>query len=222
MNKTKQPSKFSRFLRNNAALLLLIFCVLAIVAVVLAVTLTQNATIPDDTVVNAPSDDKPGNADPDDNPPKKEKVEVSFKAPLAYTSISLEYTDGEKIKGVYKVTLKETSAHRALDLAAADGTDVTAMFDGKVIEKGRSFEMGNYVVVDHGEKVIATYASLDEVDVEVGEQVKQGEVLGRVSTSARSEFLDGGAHLHLEVKVNGEYVDPTPYVEGKVTRIIEK
>ena len=215
---TKHPSKFKRFLRNNAALLLLIFCVLAIVTVVLAVTLTQKTAIPDDPVVNKP-DDQPGNTDPSDDPVKK-TMEVFFKAPFSYKGISLEYTDGVDRMFVYKPTLKEFSAHQALDLLAADGTDVSAMFDGKVLEVGSTYEIGNYVVIDHGENVIATYASLSNVQVQAGEQVKQGEVIGRVSTSARSEFMDG-AHLHLEVTVNGKYVDPTPYVEGKISREVE-
>ena len=66
MNTTKQPNKFTRFLRNNAALLLLIFCVLAIAAVVLAVTLTRapdEPVIPDNPVVVDPgnNDDKTRN-----------------------------------------------------------------------------------------------------------------------------------------------------------------
>ena len=218
MNSTKQPSKFTRFLRNNAALILLIFAVLAITAVVLAVTLTRDTAIIDDPVVN-----NPGNSDPDDdkpNPPVKEKVQVFFQAPLAYTGISLEYTDGVNLKYVYKSTLKEYSAHKALDLLAADGSRVTSMYDGTVIEVKSSYMNGNYVVIDHGENVIATYASLSNVQVQKGEQVKQGELIGYVSTSARSEFKDG-AHLHLEMTVNGEHVDPTPYVEGRIYREFE-
>ena len=225
MNSTKQPSKFTRFLRNNAALLLLIFCVLAITAVVLAVTLTRNMALPDDDpVVNVPDDDKPGNSDPGDdvpNPPVKDKVKVFFKAPVAYTGISLEYTDGVDHMFVYKSTLREWSAHQALDLLAADGASVSAMYDGTVIETGSNYANGYYVVIDHGDKVIATYASLANLQVQKGEQVKQGEVIGYASTSARTEFMDG-AHLHLEVTVNGDYVDPTPYVEGKIYREIEK
>ncbi|MCH5151997.1 MAG: M23 family metallopeptidase [Clostridiales bacterium] len=223
MNSTKQPSKFRRFLRNNAALLLLIFCVLAITAVVLAVTLTRDAAIPDGPVVNNPNDDKPGNSDPSDdrpNPPVKDKVQVFFKSPVAYTGISLEYTDGVKVKCVYKPTLKEYSAHQALDLLAADNASVTAMFDGTVIESDSTYGIGSYVVIDHGDNVIATYASLTNVQVQKGEVVKQGEVIGYASTSARTEFKDG-AHLHLEVTVNGEHVDPTPYVEGKIYREYE-
>ena len=223
MNSTKQPSKFTRFLRNNAALLLLIFCVLAITAVVLAVTLTRDAAIPDGPVVNNPNDDKPGNSDPsDDNPtPPVTKVKVFFKSPLAYTGISLEYTDGVNHMFVYKPTLREYSAHQALDLLASDNASVTAMFDGTVIESTSSYANGSYVVIDHGDNVIATYASLTNVQVQKGEVVKQGEVIGYASTSARSEFKDG-AHLHLEVTVNGEFVDPTPYVEGKIYREIEQ
>ena len=59
MNSAKQTNKFTRFLRNNAALLLLIFCVLAITAVVLAVTLTRKPdtpVIPDSPVIGGPDD----------------------------------------------------------------------------------------------------------------------------------------------------------------------
>ena len=217
MSNTKQPSKFSRFLRNNAALLLLIFCVLAITAVVLSVTLTQKTAIPDDPVVNNPNDD-----DKPDEPPVKETIRVFFESPVQYTSFGLGYTDGEVVKGIYRATLKEISAHTALDLLAADGTNVTAMYDGIVVETGYKYGIGNYVIIDHGDNVIATYASLGNVDVQEHEQVKKGEVIGTVSTTARSEFLDGGAHLHLEITKNGSHVDPTPYVKGEVYRDIEQ
>ena len=226
MNSTKQPKKFTRFLRNNAALLLLVFCVLAIVAVVLAVTLTRDTgVIPDGPVVNNPNeDDQPGNVTPggDDKPnaPSKKKVQVFFASPIDYTSSGLDYTGAADHLFVFKSTLNEWSVHKALDLIATDGTEVTAMYDGTVIDAGYTYLKGYYVTIDHGENVVATYASIADLQVQKGAQVKQGDVLGYASTSAENEYHEG-AHVHLEVTVNGKKVDPTPYVIGEVYREIE-
>ena len=228
MNSTKQqPSKFRRFLRNNAALLLLIFCVLAITAVVLAVTLTRDSNvIPDDPVVNNPNDEQPGNNKPgDDTPtppdnPKKEKIKIYFASPVKYTGISMEYTDRGENMFVFNNTLERWETHRALDLLAAEGSEVVAMFEGTVVKVGSTYNEGNYVVIDHGNNVIATYASLQNVQVREGQTLSQGDVIGETSMSASAEFIDG-AHLHLEVAVNGVKVDPTPYVKGEIYREYE-
>lgn len=225
MNTTKQPNKFTRFLRNNAALLLLVFCVLAIAAVVLAVTLTRdNPVIPDDPVVNNPNDDEPGNTTPgdDDEPttPGKQKIQVSFVSPLSYTSVGMEYSYGTDHMFVFNSTLNEWHVHKGIDLIAPDDSEVVAMYDGTVVASGYSFLTGYYITVDHGDNVIATYSSLQDVQVQKGEEVKQGDVLGYVSTSAENEYKQG-AHLHLEVTANGVNVDPMPYVNGEITREIE-
>lgn len=223
-NSTKQPNKFTRFLRNNIALLLLIFCVLAITAVVLAVTLTRNDTpvIPNDPVGGNPNDDQPGSTPPDDKPtqPTTQKVDVYFNSPVNYSEIGLEYTFGPSNLFTYKSTLNEWSAHKALDLKATEGAEVTAMYDGTVIETGKSFLKGNYVVIDHGEGVIATYASLEDVEVTKGQSVTREQTIGYVSTTAESEYKEG-PHLHLEVTVDGVNTDPTPYAEGKIYRTVE-
>ena len=222
-NTTKQPSKFRRFLRNNAALLLLIFCVLAIAAVVLAVTLTRdnNSVIPDNPVTGNPDDNKP-NVKPDDDKPSTptEKIDIHFASPLDYTKVGLDFTFGPDHLFVYKQTLNEYSSHKAVDLHAAEGTEVKSMYDGTVIESKLSYLDGYYVVIDHGDNVIATYASLSDVQVNVGDTVKQGDVLGYVSTTARCEFKEG-PHLHLEVTADGKKVDPMPYVKGEVYRTVE-
>ncbi len=222
MNSTKQANKFTRFLKNNAALLLIIFCVLAIGTVVLAVALTQ--PVIDDPVVVPPDDDK---KDPDDiNPPvvdpnKPEKVKVYFVAPVEYTQVSMEYTDGTDLLFVFNKTLNMWKTHNALDLTAADGTNVVAMYDGTVVDVTETYGMGHIVKIDHGDNLIATYASLGDVQVVKGQQVKLGDKLGVVSTSASYEFSDG-AHLHLEMTKDGKVVDPTPYVKGEIYREIEK
>ena len=224
MNSTKQPSKFRRFLRNNAALLLLIFCVLAITAVILAVTLTRSTpTLPDDPVVNKPDDNQPGNNTPDDdtpNTPSKKKIKIYFEAPVNYSGIGMEFTDRGENMFVFNNTLEMWETHRALDLLADEGSEVKSMYEGTVIKVGSTFNDGGYVVIDHGDNVIATYASLKNVQVHEGQQLARGDVIGETSISASAEYIDG-AHLHLKVTKNNVVVDPTPYVMGEIYREFE-
>lgn len=220
MNTTKKTNKFTRFLRNNAALLILIFCVVAIATVVLAVTLTRDNTpdnpIPDNPVVTDPTPD-----DKKPDPVVKDKIKVYFSKPLVYTSVGMEYTDGKDTLFVFSSTLNDWASHKGVDLIASDGTEVAAMYDGTVIDVKENFAMGNVVTIDHGDNVVATYASLSDVQVTKGQTVKKGEKIGAVSTTASNEFMDG-AHLHLEVAVKGANVDPMPYVNGEIFREIEQ
>ncbi len=208
MNNTNTQNKFVRFLKNNTALLIIIFCALAIAAVVTVVAVTGSAPDIDDdggAVIN-PDDD-------DDKEP--ELIKVYYKSPLAYTSMGMEFTDGEDLLFVFNNTLNSWKTHQAVDLKAADGTAVTSMFDGTVLSVESEYGMGNIVTIDHGDGVVATYASLGEVKVVKGQVVEQGEQIGTVGTSAAYEFLDG-AHLHLEVEVDDQKVDPMPYVNGEI------
>ncbi len=222
MNSTNQTNKFTRFLRNNAALLLLIFCVVAISAVVIAVSVTDNT--PDTPVDGTPDipDDTPVVDNPVDDTPKPViiKEKIYFASPVAYQSVGMDYTD-EELLFVFNATLNQWSTHKGIDLIASENTPVTAMYDGTVIEVGESYGMGHYVKVDHGENVIATYASLSDIQVVAGQNVSKGEKLGAVSTTASYEFSDG-AHLHLEVMENGVSVDPMKYVDGTAYREVER
>jgi len=221
MNSTKQTNKFTRFLRNHAALLLLIFCVAAIVTVVLVVTLTTRKApvIPNDPVVNNP-DDKNPDKPTDPVIQDKEKIKVYFESPVNYQKVSMEYTQGEDNMFVFNSTLEHWTTHNGVDLVAADGTAVNSMYDGTVIDVSESYGMGNTVKIDHGDNVIATYSSLSDVQVVKGQKVTRGEKIGAVSASASYEFMDG-AHLHLEVTEQGKNVDPMKYVKGEIFREVE-
>ena len=65
---------------------------------------------------------------------------------------------------------------------------------------------GSTVVVDHGDRIATVYAHLASVDVSVGQDVLQGETIGSVGSTG---FVTG-AHLHVEVRVNGVPIDPAP------------
>ncbi|MCM1289768.1 MAG: M23 family metallopeptidase [Corallococcus sp.] len=219
MNTTKPKSKFSRFLKNNAALLLIIFCVLAITAVVLAVTLSKTSDPTDSPVVVDPNPDDNKPTVPDPVVPQIEKV--FFASPIAASKITVQFNDGTDASMFEQSsTLGWWQAHMGVDIAANEGTDVTAMYDGTVIEVKYTMGMGNAVTIDHGDNVVATYASLGDVAVKKGDVLKKGDVVGTVSTTASDEYLDG-AHLHLSVKKDGKYVNPAPYVNGDIFREVE-
>ena len=95
--------------------------------------------------------------------------------------------------------------HRGQDFSAACGTDVTAAASGTVTFSGwHDFGGGNRVVLDHGNGVETTYNHMSNLAVAVGDTVERGELVGVSGTTGAST----GCHLHFEVMVNGEVVDP--------------
>lgn len=106
-----------------------------------------------------------------------------------------------------------SSNHRGTDYRAPTGTPVLAIGAGRVIASGVTPAGGLYVQIDHGDGVRSLYLHLSRRLVEKGETVKRGEVVGRSGTS-------GGvaAHLHLEVRVNGTYVDPVKFLAARVNK----
>jgi hypothetical protein len=106
----------------------------------------------------------------------------------------------------------ENKMHKGLDIAAPTGTPVQSTKSGKVVETGYDADgAGNYVVVDHGGGVKSKYFHLDEINVKEGQDLKAGQQLGTVGNTGMST----GPHLHFEVHVNGQAVDPEPLLKGE-------
>ena len=97
-------------------------------------------------------------------------------------------------------------AHRGIDLAAPTGTPVVAAEDGVLLFQGDRGTYGNLSKIKHGRDVVTAYAHLDrfELGLVPGVSVKKGQIIGYVGTSGRSS----GPHLHYEVILNGEWIDP--------------
>lgn len=95
--------------------------------------------------------------------------------------------------------------HRGQDFVAQCGTPVMAAASGTVTFAGwHQFGGGNRVVVDHGNGLETTYNHLSSFNVKVGQTVSRGDVVAFSGTTGAST----GCHLHFEVQVNGEVVDP--------------
>lgn len=210
-------SKFAKFVKNNVALLLIAFCAVAIFTVVLAVSLQPDVPPIDNPVGGNPTDTPVDDVvTPEPTPViKTEIVKVYYSSPLIYETEGMGYTDGKDVLFVYNSTLNVWKTHDGIDLIADEGSAVCSMFDGTVVDVAETYGMGGSVTIDHGEGVIATYASLSDVKVVKGQVVEKGEKIASVSTSASYEFVDGN-HLHLEVTKDGKHVDPMPYVNGEI------
>lgn len=98
--------------------------------------------------------------------------------------------------------------HSGLDIAAAQGTPVTAPAAGTVISTGDYFFNGNTVFIDHGQGLVTMYCHLSRIDVRPGQPLAQGEALGAIGMSGRAT----GPHLHWGVSLNRTMVDPTLFL----------
>jgi len=100
--------------------------------------------------------------------------------------------------------------HDGIDLGQDYGAPVTATGAGTVVYVGwLEGGYGNTVIIDHGYGFRTLYAHLDDWNVEWGEEVSRGDLIGWVGSTG----LSTGPHLHYEVLVNGEPTDPLPYME---------
>lgn len=101
-----------------------------------------------------------------------------------------------------------SSKHTGLDIAAPKGTEIKAVAKGTVIYAQRDGSYGNLVKIDHGNGVETWYAHTSKMLVTVGQEVKAGDVIALVGSTGNST----GPHLHLEIRINGEHVNPQKYL----------
>lgn len=94
--------------------------------------------------------------------------------------------------------------HGGIDIAAPEGTPIVAPAGGVVLETGDYFFNGNCVFIDHGLGLQTFYAHMSRIDVQPGDAVSAGEVIGAVGETGRVT----GPHLHWSVGLNGTWVNP--------------
>lgn len=99
--------------------------------------------------------------------------------------------------------------HEGVDIANAPGTAIHAAADGTVLVADAMPIYGNVIIVDHGQGVISNYNHLQDILVAVGDDVQMGQRIGKMGTTGQST----GPHLHFEVHVAGEAVQPDEWLQ---------
>ncbi len=139
-----------------------------------------------------------------------EPVDISlvvFTGPYAAVPSGRPVRGGEQTSGFgmrHHPILGGTRFHEGVDLAAHDGDSVFATASGRVTSAGWNGGYGLAVTVDHGHGLESRYAHLSRLNVVAGEEVKAGEILGRVGSTG----LSTGPHLHYETRRFGRPLDP--------------
>jgi murein DD-endopeptidase MepM/ murein hydrolase activator NlpD len=104
--------------------------------------------------------------------------------------------------------------HSGVDIGAVAGTPILAAASGVVTFAAYAGNYGNKVVIDHGvqggDRIATVYGHLSRFAVSVGAEVSAGQVIGYVGSTGRST----GPHLHFEVRINGQAVDPIRFYQG--------
>lgn len=108
--------------------------------------------------------------------------------------------------------LNRRARHNGVDLAAPTGTPVYATADGTIEMAQWYSSYGNYVQIAHGGDLETRYAHLSSYTVNPGETVRQGDLIGYVGSTGRST----GPHLHYEVRVGSQPVNPIPYMTAQL------
>lgn len=99
--------------------------------------------------------------------------------------------------------------HHGIDLAIEEGTVIHAARAGEIIFAGWKNDIYGYMVsIDHGDGFVSNYAHCSLILVEVGDQVKSGQNIATIGETGDAT----GPHLHFEIKLNGDIVDPNDYL----------
>ena len=143
----------------------------------------------------------------------RRSIELEYEAPeqpFETLAMPLENTRlgspfGPRIHPIFT----DTRLHTGIDMSGAAGEQILSSGDGIVVYAEETSGYGNVVVVDHGNTIATLYAHMTADAVWVGLEVAEGDLLGFVGSTGYST----GPHLHYEVRINGQPVDPMPYLK---------
>ena len=112
--------------------------------------------------------------------------------------------------------------HLGVDLASVAHSPVPAANEGKIVFAGRIGIYGNTIIIDHGFGIFSMYAHLNRMDVQTGQMVEKGTIMGRTGMSG----LAGGDHLHFSMLVHHTFVNPVEWwdpmwIKNNITSKIE-
>ncbi|HEY1124756.1 MAG TPA: M23 family metallopeptidase [Sphingobium sp.] len=105
----------------------------------------------------------------------------------------------------------QTAFHAGIDFPGTYGQSIIAAASGRVSFVGQRPGYGNVVEIDHGNGILTRYAHLSRFGARVGDKVARGQAIARMGSTGRST----GTHLHFEVRVHGDAVNPRRFLEAR-------
>ena len=104
-------------------------------------------------------------------------------------------------------TTGQYKLHTGIDIACGMGHDIVAAADGVVVISGNHTAYGKYISINHGGGIVTLYGHNSQLLVSVGQSVKKGQLIAKAGSTGWST----GPHLHFEVIINGQTVNPMNY-----------
>ena len=109
-------------------------------------------------------------------------------------------------------------AHKGLDMAGPVGTPIYATADGIVGRSQWVRGYGKYIEINHGNNIQTRYGHMSRLNVKANARVKAGDLIGFMGSTGRST----GSHLHYEVRIGGQAVNPVPFMRSNDFLVAQK
>jgi murein DD-endopeptidase MepM/ murein hydrolase activator NlpD len=113
------------------------------------------------------------------------------------------------LKGMVTGKQELTSGHYGVDIVAKQNSRVSSALDGTVLFAGYTMETGYVMIIQHDQNIVTCYKHNDQLLKKQGEKVKAGEVIAIMGNSGKETT---GPHLHFELWVNGNPINPEDYI----------
>ena len=137
---------------------------------------------------------------------------VYFLCPIEYKKEIIIRND-RRGKGHFGAPRNGNLKHKGVDFKADINAVVKAVRYARVIETGYHKGLGNYVEIDHGNKLRTIYGHLNKIFVKQGQLIRQSQIIGLVGKTGNAKHPKISAHLHFEVRVDGKPVDPMEFIK---------
>lgn len=134
--------------------------------------------------------------------------EATLSLPSRLPVVNFTMTSGFGVR--YDPFNGRAAMHAGVDFAGAHGEPILAAAEGVVVRAGWMNGYGNVIDIDHGRGILTRYGHLSRIQVREGDRVVAGDQIGRMGSTGRST----GTHLHFEIRVDGQALDPMPFLRA--------
>ncbi len=206
--------------KGARAIAVTIVLMLLVLTAIIVTTVIANRAPKETPLTEMEGSEPAGVTDPEEDKKEDDKKEDSTETDVLPTHFLLPVSgvllhEHENEVQVFSPTMQDYRMHTGIDIGTTMGASVCVMADGVISQIFEDPSMGQCVSVKHGGDCYTVYKNLSTTlpaGVVVGAAVKKGDVIGTVGESAMAEITQE-PHLHLEMLVGGEHVDPTDYFD---------